>query len=166
MFRLLSQIVFFCVMSVSALAQEPQQGPRPIYDELASAEIDVAAAKEQADREGKFAMLVFGANWCGDCRNFEAEMNTPQLGSVIAEHYVVVKIDVARFKKNTELGTKYGISTWRGIPAVAVLGRDGKPILSADGRKIATLRKFGLPETVKYFDTLAINWSKNAQKSQ
>jgi thioredoxin 1 len=163
MLRFVCHLMVVVILSASAAAQNKSLVSLPIYDERANAEIDVAAALQQAAREGKFAMLVFGANWCGDCRAFEAEMNTPQLGSVIAEHYVVVKVDVARFKKNTALGEKFGIATWRGIPAVAVLARDGKPILSADGRKIAALRKFGLNETVKYFDQLAINWTKSAQ---
>ena len=61
----------------------------------------------------------------------------PDLGSTLALNYVVVKVDVGRFKKNLDIAGKYGIPVRKGIPAFGIIHTEGKniTIISADGRK-------------------------------
>jgi thioredoxin 1 len=152
MLRLMSQIATICLMLVIAAPTARAIEPPAIYDELADANRDIQAALEKAKAERKLVLLVFGANWCSDCQSFDAEMNAADLGSLIAEHYVLVKIDVGRMKKNVDVAQKYELSAKRGIPAVAVVLPDGKKLLKMDGRQMADLRASGNPAVVKFFD--------------
>jgi len=99
---------------------------RPIYDENANAQQQIAAALAATAKSGKNIVLIFGANWCSDCHALDAEMHEPDLAELIEKNYVVVNIDVGRFDKNREVGRKYGVPIRRGIPAIAVLDSRGK----------------------------------------
>ena len=160
MLRTLYQIVLAILLAMHVNAAEKL----PAYDELADAHRDAAAAVAQAHRENKLVLLVFGANWCPDCRAFEEEMNAPDLGSALALHYVVVKIDVARFKKNLDVASKYGLTVRRGIPAISIVSGDDKVLAVADGRKIEELRGNGRPALVKFFDA-AVNAQQSAMST-
>ena len=53
-------------------------------------------------------------------------MRKPELAPLIAQDYVVVKIDVGLYNKNIRLAAKYGVPISKGIPALAVLSSHGK----------------------------------------
>ncbi len=148
MIRALFQIVFAVVFATCVQAA----GKAPVYDELADATRDVAAAVAQATAEKKQVLLVFGANWCGSCRALNEEMNAADFGSLLAEKYVVVKVDVARFKKNTDVAEKYGVSIGRGIPAAGIVSTEGKTVTAVDGAMMDNLMKGGRPALMKFFD--------------
>lgn len=148
MLPILFQFALACFMACAAQAATPV----PVYDELADANRDVRAALVQAAREHKLVLLVFGANWCPDCRAFDDEMNSVDLGSSLAEHYVAVKIDVGRFKKNLDVATRYGIAIRRGIPAAAVVSAEDKVLVLADGRRMDELRGQGRKALITFFD--------------
>ncbi len=114
-----------------------QAASRPIYDEKADAHKQVAAGIAQAERTGKNVVLVFGANWCVDCHALDEQMHKGELAKIIQHDYVVVKIDVGRFNKNLELGTKYGVPIKHGIPAVAILDSHGKLLYAQDQGQFA-----------------------------
>jgi thioredoxin 1 len=133
--------------------QPPVQQALP-YDELADAGRDVQSALQQASGQGKLVLLVFGANWCPDCRNFQSEMDAVELGSTLAENYIVVKIDVGRFKRNLDIAQKFGVSIRRGIPALGVLNGDGSLVLAADGRKVEELRRGTPSAAAKFFEDI------------
>ena len=171
MVRLLSQFALASMVLIAAhaLFQRPAlttpaaaQQPGPVYDELADANRDIAAALEKATAEQKLVLLVFGANWCPDCRAFEAEANSADLGTALALNYVTVKVDVARFKKNLDIARKYGLALRRGIPAVVILKADGEGVDVADGRQITDLRKDGEKAVVKFFEDAVASAQKSA----
>ena len=165
MLRLLSQFVLAIALAGSVHAAGPAAAPAAVmvYDELADANREVAAALKQAEAEHKAVLMVFGANGCPDCQTFEEEMNTPDLGSTLALNYVVVKIDVGRFKKNLDIANLYGIKIRRGIPAIGIVSTEGKnvTIVTADGPKMVELRTAGRPALVKFFES-SITAQKNA----
>ena len=152
MARLLYQIALMFALALPAIAAEKL----PAYDELADAHRDLSAAQTIARRENKPVLVVFGANWCPDCRAFNDEMNGPELGSELALHYVVVKVDVARFKKNVEIANKYGIVIRRGIPAMSLISADETVLSAVDGRKMEELRGKDVPAVINFLTT-AVN---------
>ncbi len=137
---------------VTAPVATPVAGTIPVYDEYANASRDIAAAVVQATAANKRVLLVFGANWCADCRAFNSELDMPDLGSLVAERFVVVKIDVALFKKNTDVAAKYSVPIRRGIPAVGVMAPDGAIVAVADGRRMEELRSQGRSAVVKFLE--------------
>jgi len=44
-------------------------------------------------------VLIFGANWCPDCRALDAQMHKPELASIIEKNFVIVEVDLGREDK-------------------------------------------------------------------
>ena len=112
------------------------------YDEKADAPADVHRALAAAAADRRDVLLVFGANWCGDCRALDKAMhgNSQRL---IAGKFHVVKIDVGNFDKNLDLAKRYGNPIEKGIPAVVVLSADDHVVYSTKGGELADARKMG-----------------------
>jgi thiol:disulfide interchange protein len=113
------------------------------YDEAADARVELNRALQQAQAEHKQVLVVFGANWCVDCRDLAAKMSGGELAAHVAEHYVVTKVDVARFNKNIDLARQMGNPIRKGIPAVAVLRADGTLVKATAGGELADARSMG-----------------------
>jgi thioredoxin 1 len=86
------------------------------YDEAADAKAQVATTLAAAKAHNKNAMIVFGANWCGDCKMLDGEFKKPAFAALLDKHYVVVKVDVGRFNKNLDVVKPYGEVIKKGIP--------------------------------------------------
>lgn len=125
------------------------------YDESADARADLNRALQQAQGEHKDVLVVFGANWCPDCRDLAHKMAEGPLASHVAQRYVVTKVDVARFNKNTDLARQMGNPIRKGIPAVAVLRADGTLVKATTGGELADARNMGDAEVLKVFEGLA-----------
>jgi thioredoxin 1 len=107
------------LVAATAVCMLANAAPWP-YDEQADAAVDVQHAIAAARSEHKQVLLVFGANWCPDCRALDKAMHgTSQ--NLIDGKFEVVKIDVGNFDKNLKLAQRYGNPIARGIPAVVVL---------------------------------------------
>jgi len=89
------------------------------YDEQADAAGDVQHALSAAQVDHKQVLLVFGANWCPDCRALDKAMHGSSR-HLIDSHFEVVKIDVRNFDKNLYLAKRYGNPIAAGIPAIGV----------------------------------------------
>lgn len=111
------------------------------YDRRADAQADLGRAVDQARRENKHVLVVFGANWCPDCRKLSADMAEPALGTQIAERFVVTKVDVGNFNRNGRIVQQMGNPVDLGIPAVVVLDGQGKQLGTATGPQLAAVRK-------------------------
>jgi thioredoxin len=112
------------------------------YDERADATADVQHALTAARTDHRRVLLVFGANWCADCRALDQAMHGSS-EQLIKGKFDVVKIDVGNFDKNLELAARYGNPIKNGIPAVVVLGADERVIYSTKGGELADARKMG-----------------------
>ena len=49
----------------------------------------------------KQPIIIFGANWCPDCRIFSATMNIPKIKSYIDKNFDILYVDVKRYEINT-----------------------------------------------------------------
>lgn len=118
-------------------------GLRP-YDEQADVRAQLLAAREQAAREGKQVLVVFGANWCPDCRILE---RTVRLGGPLAAHlaarYVKVKVDVGQFDRHLDIDRELGHPTRAGIPSLCVTDPAGRVLRVVDARFLARAQHRG-----------------------
>jgi protein disulfide-isomerase len=112
------------------------------YDEAANAKTEVQQALEAARTDHRQILLVFGANWCPDCRELDKALRGTSR-ALIEGRFDVVKIDVGNFDKNLDLAKRYGNPIENGIPAIVVLGSDGKMSYSTKGGELANARKMG-----------------------
>jgi thioredoxin 1 len=117
--------------------------PKQVYNEAADAraELNLALAKAQAQQ--KNVLVVFGANWCADCLALEKKMSAGSLAEHVSQRLVVVKVNVGRFDRNTDLAAQMGLVLKKGIPAVAVLQRDGAVLRATSGGELADARNMG-----------------------
>ena len=123
---------------------------QPPYDEKADAHQQIAAAIVEASKTQKNVILVFGANWCPDCRALDAQMHKEELAALIATNYEVVKVDIGRHDKNQDLGEKYHVPLQHGIPALAVLDPGGNLLYAMDQGQFADARHMSY-ESIKEF---------------
>lgn len=85
-----------------------------------------------AKKENKRVFLHFGAPWCGWCHRLEDFLARPEIAKIMAEYYILVKIDLDRtagakaFDKRIRL--KGG-----GIPWFAIFDAKGKSLISSVG---------------------------------
>ena len=124
---------------------------QPPYDETADAHQQIAAAIAEASKAQKNIVLVFGANWCGDCRALNEQMHKDELATLIAANYEVVKIDVGRFNKNQDIGEKYHVPLRHGIPALAVLDSGGNLLYAMDQGQFSNARSMSYESIRDFF---------------
>jgi thioredoxin 1 len=140
--------LMFLVLVATGCAAE--QNAAPIYNEQADARQDIAAAVTKAEGNRKNIVLIFGANWCGDCHALHAQMQKSELASIIERNFVVVDIDLGRWDKNLDVADQYHVPIKRGIPALAVLDSHGKLLYAMDQGQFADARSMSY-ESIKAF---------------
>jgi thioredoxin 1 len=118
-------------------------GPPAIYDEAADAKAAIQSTLAEAQKAKVPVLVVFGANWCGDCRMLDATFKNGPSAPLIAKHFKVVKVDVGRFDRNVDIAEGYRVPLKKGIPAVAVMSPEGKLIYATEGGELADARKMG-----------------------
>ena len=112
------------------------------YDEKADAKVDLQQALSQAKASHKQVLLVFGANWCPDCRELDKALHGSS-APLINGKFVLVKVDVGNFDKNLDVAQSYGNPIKKGIPAAVVLGADNKILYSTKAGELADARHMG-----------------------
>ncbi|UNE64605.1 thioredoxin family protein [Xanthomonas oryzae] len=78
------------------------------YDEHADAGAQLRAALAAGKTAHKPTLVIFGANWCQDCRALDACLHTPKNASLISTSFVVVKVDVGNFDRHLDISQRYG----------------------------------------------------------
>ncbi len=135
----MSRLLAVAVLALGACTANAAEWP---YNEKADAVADVQHALGAARADHKNVLLVFGANWCKDCRDLDKALHGSS-AALIDGKFHVVKIDVGNFDKNLDLANHYGNPIKMGIPAVVELSADDKVIYSTKGGELADARKMG-----------------------
>jgi protein disulfide-isomerase len=126
---------FLLALAAASISTLAIAAPWP-YDEQADAAADVRHAIAAAQVDHKKVLLVFGANWCPDCRALDKAMHGSSQ-NLIEREFDVVKIDVGNFDKNLSLANRYGNPIGKGIPAVVVVGARNQVLYSTKGGELA-----------------------------
>lgn len=121
------------------------------YNEGADAKADIRATLLAAQQAKVPVLVVFGANWCGDCKMLDTAFKTGASAPLMAKNFRIVKVDVGRFDRNVDIATGYGVPLKSGIPAVAVLAADGRVLYATAGGELADARKMGDAGVLDFF---------------
>ena len=143
--------VFLALALAFNLAWADAKNP---YNEAANAKAEIQAALKSAKSANKSALIVFGANWCGDCKMLDIEMHQGTLEKLVNDQLVVVKVDVGKFDRNKEVTAQYGNIIKKGIPSVALLRADGSVAYQTDGGELADARKMGRDGVTTFFTSM------------
>jgi thioredoxin 1 len=132
---------------------------KEIYNERADARAEIKEALEKAGAEHKRVILVFGANWCYDCRVLDAAFHRGDLAAILAANYEVVHVDIGKGEKNQDVAKKYEVPLSRGIPGLAVLDSNGKLVYSQKNGEFENARALAPEEFLAFLN----KWKPEAQ---
>src|SRR5258708_30864750 len=113
------------ILLAGLLATGAWAAPLP-YDEAADAKADVERTLSEAKQNNMPVLVIFGANWCEDCRALDKALKTGRNAELVNREFKVVKVDVGRFDKNLDVAEAYGNPIKKAIPGPVVLSPDTK----------------------------------------
>ena len=122
------------------------------YDEAADAKAQIQQALGTAAADKHAVLVVFGANWCDDCRALDQALKTGRNAELIAREFDVVKVDVGRFNKNLDVAKRFGDPIKKGIPAAVVLSADGQVLYATRAGELADARRMSDTGVYDFFD--------------
>ena len=123
-----------------ALACHAADGP---YDESANAKAQIKDALAQSATTGVPVLVVFGANWCADCKILDLAMKQGASAPFVAREFKVVKVDVGRFNRNVDIAESFGVPLKNGIPAVVILSPASQVLYVTKAGELADARTMG-----------------------
>jgi len=110
------------------------------YDEKADAKADLQRALSAAKSSSMPVLVIFGANWCPDCRALDQALSTGKNAELVAREFKVVKVDVGNFDRNLDLAARYGNPIKKGIPAAVVLSPEDQVLYATRLGELADAR--------------------------
>jgi protein disulfide-isomerase len=129
-------------ITAAAAAEHP-------YNEAADAKRDIREALAAATNTP--VIVVFGANWCGDCKALDAAMKKGASAKLLARDFKIVKVDVGHFDKNTDVAKSYGVPLEKGIPAVAIISPKNEVMYVTREGELANARTMGDEGIYEFF---------------
>jgi protein disulfide-isomerase len=111
------------------------------YDASADAKMDVQQALIAAKSSHKPVLIVFGANWCEDCRALDRAIKRGKSAALLARSFSIVKVDVGDFDRNLDVVAAYGNPIKKGIPAAVVVSVDNKVLYATRAGELANARR-------------------------
>jgi len=125
------------------------------YNEKADAKEMITRAYAGAAAREKPVMIVFGANWCPDCRALDKAMHEPDIQDLVERYFQLVKVDVGNWDKNLDVVAEYDNPIQGGIPSLVVTDIDRKILFMTKGGQLASARSMGHDTLLKFFQTLS-----------
>lgn len=119
------------------------------YDETADAHAEIKQALASA--KTKPVLLVFGANWCPDCRILDATLKTGPSAKLLEQDFKIVKINVGRFDRNTDIALAYDVPLKKGIPAVVIVNDSNEIMFATRSGELANARSMGESGLYQFF---------------
>jgi protein disulfide-isomerase len=152
------RIVHFLSLAFLAVAAAAADAP---YNESADAKLDIKQALAQAATANTPVIVVFGANWCGDCKMLDHAMKKGASAPLFARDFKIVKVNVGRFDKNVDVAKSYGVPLEKGIPAVAIISTNNELLYATKEGELADARKMGDNGIYEFFKRVTASYTAN-----
>ena len=142
----LAGALVFCPLAFSQLPQDDAvldkvTVKKDLYPADADAKKEIDNALKQAVIQKKRVLLIFGGNWCYDCHVLDRALHEGAAGKIMKESFLLVHVDIGEGDKNLDLVKLCQIPLEKGVPAVAILDRDGKLLYSSGAGEFEAARK-------------------------
>ena len=141
--KILAPLALALAASLATAADRP-------YDESADAKQQIALALKDAAAAHQPVLLVFGANWCEDCRALDHALKSGRNAQLMT-HFKVVKIDVGHFDRNVDVSTAYGNATRKGIPSAVIVSPDNHVLFMTRAGELADARSMSEDGIYQFF---------------
>ncbi len=150
-------VIVCCLLGMVCQAQTTEN---KIYNPLADAEKDIAAAIRTAKAQHKFVLLQGGGNWCSWCIEFARFCKAdPKIDSVINASFVWYHLNWSKENKNQKIFEKYGYPQRFGFPVFIILDENGNRIHTQNSEYLEDGKKSYNREKVQAFLEM---WSPRA----
>ena len=108
----------------------------------------------QSIAENKKPIIIFGANWCPDCRIFSGTIDIPKINEFIETYFNILYIDVKRYEINMNLIEYFDIPAEEGIPRVLVFDFNKKVINKTSTTEWRTARDRSSQDIFNFFQEM------------
>ncbi|NKB98687.1 MAG: thioredoxin fold domain-containing protein [Pseudomonadales bacterium] len=124
--------------------------PEIRYDPRADARGALVYAQQLATSNGRYLMVVFGAEWCPDCRNLHDNLHSSEVATYLEDHMDFVTIDVGRKDRNLVLAEELGVTVSNGIPVAVFFNPDGSQLGTTNDGQLEPSRHFTSRQILKF----------------
>jgi thiol-disulfide isomerase/thioredoxin len=101
---------------------------------------EIEAFIKNSTTETKLPIVIFGANWCPDCRILAGLIQSAQLLKSIRENFNFLLIDVKNYEVNMNTLKQLDSGASTGIPRVFVFNNSGKLVNKNENDLFRTVR--------------------------
>lgn len=98
------------------------------FDPELDAQASFTAALNKAKQADRYLMVVFGADWCTDCRKLYEHLRSAEVQDYMREHMDFLTVDVGDKDRNLAFAAGLGVSIDNGIPVAVFFDPTGAPI--------------------------------------
>lgn len=145
------------ILFASAVCRAPAEATQP-------ADRVIAAAETAAAGQHKNVWVIFGASWCGWCRQLDKFINEPDIRPILDQHFVLAHLTVDERGDKASLDSpggdavrkRLGGSNASGLPFFAFLDPAGNVLINSnrDGKPGGNIGFPSAPEEVDWFMTM------------
>ena len=136
------------VLSLAFTAADPYPPP-------ANAASDLQRARERARRSAKLLMVVFGGNWCADCRALHDRLHESPVREYVEAHFEIVNVNIGEMNVNLGIAKELGVSLKNGVPAAAFFDPDGKPVGMTNQGELEPARQYDARQVLTFLRLVA-----------
>lgn len=151
----LTQIAFIKLLGAAALLTSlaaPSLAADLPYNESADAKGEVRQAQADASEAHQPLLIVFGANWCEDCRALDEALKHGRSAELVGKQFKVVKVNVGNFNRNLDIVQRYGNPIQGGIPAAVIVSSSDQVLFTTRGGELADARRMSDEGLAQFFE--------------
>jgi thioredoxin 1 len=143
-------LVFLAVLAVSCRRASTDPYPPP-----GQAAADLSRAEARAKDSGKILMVIFGGNWCPDCRVLHQRLEEGPVHGYAEKHFEIVGINIGEEDANLDIVQKLGATLKKGVPAAAFIGPDGKALGATNQGELESARGYSAQQVLAFLRKVA-----------
>ena len=146
-------LVAICLLVVRpSLSAEPYESTveTKFYKPENDARAVFASELSSAISANNYLMVVFGADWCPDCRKLYDNLESEEVASYMDNYMNFVTIDVGRKNLNIDFAEELGVTVSNGIPVAVFFNPKGDPIGTTNQGELEPSRYFTSSQILEF----------------
>jgi len=147
-------LVSFPIMSTNIIVpnNEILEKPFPLpYERIELQHDDLREFIQESIDKNKQPVIIFGANWCPDCRILSAVLELPTINKFINDEFNILYVDLGRYDINMKMMEFFDIMPQQGIPRVVILDKKKNVLNIKDTGEWTTARSRTKQDIFDYF---------------
>ena len=140
-----AMILFFLTQAMALAFAVTDPYPPP-----ANAAADLKQAQENVKSSGKLLMVIFGGNWCPDCRVLHDRLRESPVREYAEKHFEIVGVNIGQMDANLDIAQRLGVNLKKGVPAAGFFYPDGKPVGFANQGELEPARGYSAQQVLTF----------------